>query len=285
MGAFSLIVVINLLNRFQLVRMSAKVWVGNINRETTGDHLRDAFSPYGEIDEVIMKGNYAFVIMADEKSAAEAIKNLHETDIGASTQVKVEAPLDKNDRRRNDGGSFGGRSQNFSRKVWVGNLQGAVTEDDLERAFEKHGAVEEVILRDDYAFIIMQDEDAASKAINALNDSTIGSSANVKVEPPRERRNRGGYRGGYSDGGFRGGYGGGGYDRPPRGGFRGGRGDGGYGGGRGYGGGYGGGGYGGGRGGYGGGRGGGFGGNRDGGYNGGGRGGYGGGGYQGGNRY
>merc|ERR1712150_335556 len=102
---------------------------------------------------------------------------------------------------------------------------------------------------DDYAFIIMQDEDAASKAINALNDSTIGSSANVKVEPPRERRNRGGYRGGYSDGGFRGGYGGGGYDRPPRGGFRGGRG------------------------GYGGGRGGGFRGNRDGGYNGGGRGG------------
>merc|ERR1712226_612777 len=253
MGAFSLIVVINLLNRFQLVRMSAKVWVGNINRETTGDHLRDAFSPYGEIDEVIMKGNYAFVIMADEKSAAEAIKNLHETDIGASTQVKVEAPLDKNDRRRNDGGSFGGRSQNFSRKVWVGNLQGAVTEDDLERAFEKHGAVEEVILRDDYAFIIMQDEDAASKAINALNDSTIGSSANVKVEPPRERRNRGGYGGGYSEG---------------------------YGGDRGYGGGYGGGGYGGGRGGYGGGRGGGFRGNRDGGYNGG----SGGGGYQGGNR-
>ena len=53
--------------------------------------------------------------------------------------------------------------------VWLGNMQGAVTEEDLKRAFEKHGAVDKVILKDDYAFIIMQDEDSASKAINALN--------------------------------------------------------------------------------------------------------------------
>ena len=65
------------------------------------------------------------------------------------------------------------RSQNFTRKVWVGNLQGGVTEDDLQRAFEKHGVVEEVILRDDYAFIIMQDEDSAAKAIQSLNDSLV----------------------------------------------------------------------------------------------------------------
>merc|ERR1712226_1490636 len=101
-------------------------------------------------------------------------------------------------------GEFGGRSH-FSRIVLLGNLQGAVTEEELKRVFEKHGMVDEVISRDDYALIIMQDEDSVSKAVNALNDSTVWIQCKLKVAPLRERRNGGGN----SDDG----YGGSGHDR------------------------------------------------------------------------
>jgi cold-inducible RNA-binding protein len=114
----------------------------------------------------------------------------------------------------------------MSTKLFVGNLDFKVTENDLQDAFAAHGTVVEANLVTDratgrprgFAFVTMSSPEEAQKAIDALNGKDLGGRALVvNIARPREERSGGG-----RDGGGRRGYGGGG----------GGGGRGGYGGGR-----------------------------------------------------
>src|SRR5215471_7351940 len=97
-------------------------------------------------------------------------------------------------------------------KLFVGNLDFKVTENDLQDAFAAHGTVVEANLITDrltgrprgFAFVTMSTPEEAQKAIDALNGTEMGGRAlNVNVARPREERSGGG------GGGGRGGYGGG----------------------------------------------------------------------------
>ncbi len=108
----------------------------------------------------------------------------------------------------------------MSTKLFVGNLEFKVTENDLRDAFAAHGTVVEVNLVTDrlsgrprgFAFITMSSPEEAQKAIDALNGKELGGRAlNVNIARPREQRSGGGRGGG--GGGGRGGYGGGHRDR------------------------------------------------------------------------
>ena len=130
--------------------------------------------------------------------------------------------------------------------IYAGNLSFDVTEDDLRKAFEAFGKVEEVRLIMDkfsgkskgFGFVEMPSKDEAESAITGLNGSDL-LGRSLKVNEAKART-EGGPRGGGSRGGG-GGYGGGGYGGGgPRGGgsrgggsggSRGGGGGGGYGGG------------------------------------------------------
>ena len=106
--------------------------------------------------------------------------------------------------------------------IYVGNLSGETTEDDLRQAFEAFGQVRSVnIVRDKasgesrgFGFVGMPTENEARTAISEMNGKDLQGQA-VKVEegrvktnyrPPREKR------GGFSDdrgrGSRRGGFGG-----------------------------------------------------------------------------
>src|SRR5262249_19602929 len=107
----------------------------------------------------------------------------------------------------------------MSTKLFVGNLDFKVTENDLQDAFAAHGTVVEANLVTDrvtgrprgFAFVTMNSPEEAQKAIDALNGKELGGRAvNVNVARPREERPSGGR--GYAGGG-RGGYGGGHRDR------------------------------------------------------------------------
>ncbi|PWU14952.1 MAG: RNA-binding protein [Verrucomicrobia bacterium] len=119
----------------------------------------------------------------------------------------------------------------MSNKLFVGNLDFKVTENELQDTFAAHGTVVEANIATDratgrprgFAFVTMSTPEEAQKAIEALNGKDLGGRAlSVNVARPREERPGGG-GGGRGHGGGRGGYGGGG---------RGGHGGGGHGGGR-----------------------------------------------------
>jgi RNA recognition motif-containing protein len=111
----------------------------------------------------------------------------------------------------------------MSSKLFVGNLDFKVTENDLQDAFAAHGTVVEANLVTDrttgrprgFAFVTMSSPEEAQKAIEALNGKELGGRAlNVNIARPREEGSGGGGRRGHGGGGGRrGGYGGGGRDR------------------------------------------------------------------------
>lgn len=104
----------------------------------------------------------------------------------------------------------------MSNKLFVGNLDFKVTENDLQDAFAACGNVVEANLVMDratgrprgFAFVTMSTPEEAQKAIEALDGKDLGGRAlKVNVARPREDRPGGG------GGGGRSGHGGGRRDR------------------------------------------------------------------------
>jgi RNA recognition motif-containing protein len=100
----------------------------------------------------------------------------------------------------------------MSTKLFVGNLDFKITENDLQDAFAAHGNVIETNVVTDrttgrprgFAFVTMASPEEAQKAIDALNGKDLGGrTLNVNIARPREERSGGG------GGGGRSGYGGG----------------------------------------------------------------------------
>lgn len=100
-------------------------------------------------------------------------------------------------------------------KLYFGNLPYSMTEDDLRQMCAEYGEVEECKLIMDFrtgrskgfAFVKFATEEAASKAMEALNEQEVqGRKLFVKVAmPPRpreERRSFGNDRGGDRRGGY-----------------------------------------------------------------------------------
>src|SRR5579862_8913346 len=94
----------------------------------------------------------------------------------------------------------------MSTKIFVGNLDFKVTENDLLDAFAAHGNVVETNLVTDrttgrprgFGFVTMGSPEEAQKAIEAMNGKDLGGrSLNVNIARPREERPGGGGRQGY----------------------------------------------------------------------------------------
>jgi RNA recognition motif-containing protein len=106
----------------------------------------------------------------------------------------------------------------MGKKLYVGNLNYAVTDADLTKLFEPHGTVEsaQVIIDRDtgrskgFGFVEMKTDQEAQAAIAALNGQDSGGRAlTVNEARPKTEGGRGGSGGG-GRGGFGGGRGGGG---------------------------------------------------------------------------
>jgi RNA recognition motif-containing protein len=99
------------------------IYVGNLSHQAKDQEVQDLFSEYGEVRSVnIIKDKmtgrsrgFAFVEMADDSAAHEAIEALHETEFLSRTIVVNEARPRTNDRPRGnfnrdrrEGGNGGG---------------------------------------------------------------------------------------------------------------------------------------------------------------------------------
>jgi len=82
-----------------------------------------------------------------------------------------------------------------SKKIYVGNLPFSSTEADLKDVFGRHGGVESVSIITDretgrprgFAFVEMEDANAAQDAIRALDGTDLGG-RNIKVNEAQDRR-------------------------------------------------------------------------------------------------
>jgi cold-inducible RNA-binding protein len=82
-------------------------------------------------------------------------------------------------------------------KLYVGNLSFETTENDLQDAFEPHGAVTNVALITDrmtgksrgFGFVTMGDATAAKAAMTALNGKELNGRA-ITVNEAKEREER-----------------------------------------------------------------------------------------------
>lgn len=103
-------------------------------------------------------------------------------------------------------------------KIYVGNLPFAVDDEKLKALFEGYEVSEATVLKDKFSgrskgfgFVVIQDDEAANKAISELNGKDVeGRELKVNEAKPMEdrppRKNFGGNRGGgFNRGGNRGG--------------------------------------------------------------------------------
>ncbi|MBT5537196.1 RNA-binding protein [Candidatus Poribacteria bacterium] len=86
--------------------MAKRLYVGNLNYQTTADGLTSVFEEYGEVSDVtVIEGKgFAFVEFTDDDSAAKAIEGLNGVDVdGREIRVDVANP-----RPARGGGGGGG---------------------------------------------------------------------------------------------------------------------------------------------------------------------------------
>jgi RNA recognition motif-containing protein len=102
--------------------VTKKLYVGNLSYETTEATLSELFGGIGEVESVALitdrmsgrsKG-FAFVEMADDAMAQEAINQLNEREVDGRT-IKVSEARPKRDDRRSDDRRSGGRRERRDR--------------------------------------------------------------------------------------------------------------------------------------------------------------------------
>ena len=101
----------------------------------------------------------------------------------------------------------------MSKKLYVGSLAWATNEQGLRSAFEQFGEVTDAVVITDrdtgrsrgFGFVTFEDDDAADKAVAALNGTELDGRT-IRVDVAQAKQRSGGGGGG---GGGRGGYGGG----------------------------------------------------------------------------
>ena len=164
-----------------------KLFVGQVPRNWEAEQLRPVFEPYGEIQDLsILKDRVtgqhkgcAFVTFRDSTSAIKAQDDLHDKKtlpgVGHAMQVK---PAEK-DKKKDD------------RKLFVGMISKATSEDDLRLMFAPFGTIENVtVLRDadkrskGCAFLMFENKMQAQKAIDVMHNSRTmeGCSSPVVVK-------------------------------------------------------------------------------------------------------
>lgn len=153
---------------------TVKLFVGNLALDTTQEELSAIFEPYGQVVSCSVLRQFAFVHLQGEGAADRAIRELNGREFRGRNLVVEESrgrPL-------------------HSTKVFVGNLSGMCTTEDLQQLFQTFGKVLECDKVKGYAFVHMENKEDALQAIEALHGTSFkGRPLSVelsKVQPSKQ---------------------------------------------------------------------------------------------------
>ncbi|KAK8395722.1 hypothetical protein O3P69_005661 [Scylla paramamosain] len=156
-----------------------KIFVGNLSDRATGQDIRELFEAHGTVVEADVVKNYGFVHMEKEDEGQAAIEALNGHSLHGKPMV-VEAST---------GARKGG---NQKTKIFVGNLHKDSKLEELKSLFEVYGNVVEADILTNYAFVHMDDEAQAQRAIRELDGYELhGLRLRVQESTSRVRQQAG----------------------------------------------------------------------------------------------
>ena len=179
-----------------------KIYVGNLNFDTTLESLQEAFEAYGEVKDAFIPSDYdgnprgfAFVTMDDENALA-AIEGLGGTELDGRT-LNVNKSLPK-----------GTKASPRQIKLYVGNLSWGTEEGALRELFEEYGTVVDCFLPVDgetgqhrgFGFVTMDPDDALRAADETDGYELDGRILRVNEAQPKGSRTNNSYNDGYDGG-------------------------------------------------------------------------------------
>jgi len=186
--------------------LGSKIYVGNLNFETTSEDLSASFAAFGEVKDCFIPTDYegnprgfGFIQM-EEADAIKAIDELNGTQLDGRT-LNVSKSLPK-----------GTKSSPKSTKLYVGNLSWGTEEPALCELFEEYGTVVDCYLPTDretgqhrgFAFVTMEPEDALRAADETDGYELDGRILRVNEAQPKGSgggRSYNNYDDGYAEGG------------------------------------------------------------------------------------
>ena len=173
---------------------------------------------HGEVTDFYNSGRgFAFLTFSSNEEAQACIAAMDNTHVaGRDIQMNIAKPKgektpDRGGRGggrggRGGGGGGGGRQDVDGTKLFVHNVSEETSQDELKKAFGKHGSVTDAYNPGKgFAFITYSSPDEAQAAISAMNGTNVcGRDIECNIAKPRGDRGGGG-----GDRGGRGGRGGG----------------------------------------------------------------------------
>mmetsp|Transcript_5887 Transcript_5887/g.7440 ORF Transcript_5887/g.7440 Transcript_5887/m.7440 type:complete len:365 (-) Transcript_5887:1377-2471(-) len=180
----------------------SKIYIGNLNFDTTEEDLSAAFAAYGNVMDCFLPTDYegnprgfGFVSM-DEEAAAKAIEELNGTELDGRT-LTVNKSLPK-----------GQKATPKQIKLYVGNLSWGTEESTLRELFEEYGKVVDCYSPVDretgqhrgFAFVTMDPDDALRAADETDGYELDGRILRVNEAQPKGYGGRSNDNDGYDGG-------------------------------------------------------------------------------------
>ncbi|KDP26484.1 hypothetical protein JCGZ_17642 [Jatropha curcas] len=193
-----------------------KLFIGGIAWDTTEDTLRDHFSQYGDVSQVVIMRDkttgrprgFGFVVFSDPSILDRVLQDKHTID-GRTVEAKralsrEEQQTSSRPGNLNAGRGTGGGGNFKTKKIFVGGLPSTLTEDGFRQYFESYGHVTDVVIMFDqhtqrprgFGFITFDAEEAVDRVLHKVFHELNGKLVEVKRALPKDANPGGGGRGG-----------------------------------------------------------------------------------------
>ena len=160
-----------------------KIFIHNVSEEATYEDFQETVEKIGEVTDFFNPGRgFAFITFSTNEEAQSCIAQMNNTDVGGRTiQMNIARPKgDKGGDRGGRGGGRGGgggggrREEVEGAKVFVHNVSEETGNDDLKKAFGKHGTIADAYnTGKGFAFITFSSAGEAQAAISAMNGTNV----------------------------------------------------------------------------------------------------------------